>query len=170
MPTGIYERKLKSREQSKMCQEQAHMIGQKFDRLLVISYDEETSKQKRHDWYLCRCDCGVKKAVSGGRLRRGHTRSCGCLMREIARKFCSQVGENHPGYLHGLKSGLRKFRKIVRERDKVCQYHDGEHEGRFESHHLDGDKYNHDPKNGALLCMKHHHVVTKNDNVWRPGC
>ena len=31
--------------------------------------------------WLCQCDCGNEKTVSGRYLRRGKTRSCGCLPR-----------------------------------------------------------------------------------------
>ena len=69
-------------------------------------------------------------------------------------------------YCHGFKAEQNKFRETVRERDKVCQ-HDGEHKGRLSVHHLDGDKYNNDPKNGALLCRRRHKIVTINNNVWK---
>jgi hypothetical protein len=29
--------------------------------------------------WICRCDCGMEVAVPGIRLRRGMTKSCGCL-------------------------------------------------------------------------------------------
>jgi len=32
--------------------------------------------------YLCRCQCGVEKIITGTNLRRGNTKSCGCLRRE----------------------------------------------------------------------------------------
>ena len=32
--------------------------------------------------WLCKCDCGGLEEVVGSDLRRGHTRSCGCVQRE----------------------------------------------------------------------------------------
>ena len=32
--------------------------------------------------WLCRCECGTEKSADGDKLRSGHTRSCGCLMRK----------------------------------------------------------------------------------------
>ena len=32
--------------------------------------------------WLCQCDCGVRRTISGDRLRRGETQSCGCFRRE----------------------------------------------------------------------------------------
>lgn len=49
--------------------------GCRFARLVVVEY--ESSKV-----VLVRCDCGAERSVEAGSLRRGHTRSCGCLRRE----------------------------------------------------------------------------------------
>ena len=35
--------------------------------------------------WLCRCNCGNEIIVPGRRLRKGQTRSCGCLRREMTR-------------------------------------------------------------------------------------
>ncbi len=145
-------------------QEQPEMIDQRFGQLLVLSYDEETSK--RSDRYLCRCDCDEEKVIGGNSLRRRHTESCGCLQREWASKVC-RSGKNHPNCSHGFRVGFKKFRKTVRERDKACQ-HRGEHKGPLEARHLDGNHDNNDPKNGALLCKRHHGIVRANGNTWRP--
>jgi len=48
------------------------ITGQKFGKLLVIS--------RSNSLWNCICDCGNKISVaSGSSLRKGHTRSCGCL-------------------------------------------------------------------------------------------
>ena len=132
------------------------------------------SKQKKRDYYLVRCICDKEKIVSGLRLRNGNTRSCGCLMREINRKNCkilgkNNVGENNNNYLDGLSVDQRGFRKIVHERDKVCQYDNSSKcKGRLEARHLDDDRYNNNSKNGSLLCQRHHTIVMKGFNIWRP--
>ena len=33
-------------------------------------------------WYNCRCSCGNKKQIRRDYLLNGHTRSCGCLVKE----------------------------------------------------------------------------------------
>lgn len=57
------------------------MIGKRFGKLTVIS---ESNKDKRGEcFWICRCDCGNTKTVSGYKLRSGNTSSCGCLQKEI---------------------------------------------------------------------------------------
>lgn len=170
MTSGIYERPLRGSKQS-------DMIGRKFGRLTVLSYDAEISKQRSRDCYRVQCKCGEKKTVRGAHLRNGLTRSCGCLVREFYKKLGKQkrFGENSPNYSHGIYAERNKFRKIIRERDVVCQICGMtdeesliEYSRRLATHHLDGNESNDDPKNGALLCQKCHGIVTRNSNVWRP--
>ncbi len=57
------------------------MIGQRFGRLEIVSYSHKTNKG--HYW-LCLCDCGVRKLVRYDHLRKRKTKSCGCLYRTQA--------------------------------------------------------------------------------------
>ena len=56
-----------------------NLVGNKYGRLTVKSRAE--SNTRRTKW-LCLCDCGNEKVVSGENLMSGHTKSCGCLLRE----------------------------------------------------------------------------------------
>ena len=56
------------------------MIGTKFNRLTVCAPAEKRGKRYLA---LCTCDCGRQTHVDVSKLRSGHTRSCGCLQREI---------------------------------------------------------------------------------------
>lgn len=49
--------------------------GQRFSRLRVLYYEGLTK-------WVCRCDCGKKKAVLAASLKKGNTKSCGCLHKE----------------------------------------------------------------------------------------
>lgn len=65
------------------------MIGRRFHRLLVLSRaPSKQSGSSRASRWLCRCDCGTEKVIGAHELRREATRSCGCLMREAAKKTC----------------------------------------------------------------------------------
>jgi hypothetical protein len=54
-----------------------NLIGQKFGRLTVIAF-AGIAKCGQSSWE-CLCDCGNKKIVKSDHLRRGNTKSCGCL-------------------------------------------------------------------------------------------
>lgn len=57
--------------------------GKRFGRLLVL----RRSALKRIDAsWDCICSCGATTTVSGFKLRSGHTKSCGCLGREIQKR------------------------------------------------------------------------------------
>lgn len=61
-------------------QNRIDLSGQRFGRLIVFSYHGST--QKKALW-ICACDCGGMKIVRSETLRRGLTRSCGCLRKEV---------------------------------------------------------------------------------------
>ena len=58
------------------------LAGQVFGRLTVLSFSDHGNEPGRAHW-LCRCECGVEKAVSGKSLRRGLSLSCGCRKSEV---------------------------------------------------------------------------------------
>lgn len=57
------------------------LSNKKFNRLTVV--DRAANIGKRTAWN-CVCECGNKLAVMSNHLTNGHTKSCGCLQREIA--------------------------------------------------------------------------------------
>ena len=63
------------------------LTGKSFGRLTVVSRAENT-KAGQAKW-LCKCDCGRTKVVSGYHLRGGHIASCGCYQKERASE-CSK--------------------------------------------------------------------------------
>lgn len=58
--------------------------GQRFGRLLVIEMAPQI-KKKQVLW-KCKCDCGNEVIVNRRELKAGHTKSCGCLHKELLRK------------------------------------------------------------------------------------
>lgn len=56
--------------------------GERFGRLVALSVDKTFGGLR---YWLCRCDCGTSKVIVGVSLRRGHTKSCGCLSIERLR-------------------------------------------------------------------------------------
>lgn len=55
-----------------------NIIGQRFNRLIVIKDDGTRSSKGEIKW-LCQCDCGKLYHALGYSLRNGRTKSCGCL-------------------------------------------------------------------------------------------
>lgn len=53
------------------------ILGERFGRLVAVRRPTNARAQ-----WECVCDCGQTKLVRGGSLRRGLTRSCGCLHNE----------------------------------------------------------------------------------------
>lgn len=59
-----------------------NLQGQRFSRLEVLGFK---GREKLHSHWFCRCDCGKVVIVSSNVLRRGTTKSCGCLLDESRR-------------------------------------------------------------------------------------
>jgi hypothetical protein len=56
------------------------LIGQRFERLLVIKQDGRN--RSNQILWLCLCDCGKEIKVTSGDLKSKHTKSCGCFSKE----------------------------------------------------------------------------------------
>lgn len=54
--------------------------GKRFGRLEVLKRTESKSKETL---WLCKCDCGNYSKVFSSNLLKGHTKSCGCLKKEV---------------------------------------------------------------------------------------
>lgn len=75
-----------------------NLIGKKFGRLLVLEEVPIRTKQGSIKW-ACKCDCGNKREVLGTNLKKGYTKSCGCLSKEVASDTHTTHGLcNHPLY------------------------------------------------------------------------
>ena len=72
--------------------------GLRFGRWTVV---EKAGKTKdNHQMWLCRCDCGVTRDVTGKDLRVGKSRSCGCISKEIFQDVVSTHNlHSHPLYV-----------------------------------------------------------------------
>ena len=63
----------------KMIDETGNIYGK-----LTVLYKIENSggAGKKIKWH-CKCECGNEKDIDGGSLRRGLTKSCGCLQKNF---------------------------------------------------------------------------------------
>ena len=57
------------------------LTGQRFGMLTAIERTEETNGS--HKLWICKCDCGKYTKVPINFLKSGHTKSCGCLRKDV---------------------------------------------------------------------------------------
>lgn len=71
-----------------------HLIdlhGKRFGRLMV---EKISGKQGCETTWECLCDCGNRTIVTGGNLRSGRTKSCGCILKETSRNRMLRHGHS----------------------------------------------------------------------------
>lgn len=69
-----------------------NLQGQRFGRLTVL---KDSGKRTRGNViWVCLCSCGKVREALASHLKRRHTRSCGCLQRELASKRFATHGES----------------------------------------------------------------------------
>ena len=66
--------------------------GLRFGRLVAIEPIKGARKDNKILWF-CECDCGKTTVVKSTDLKRGHTKSCGCLQIEAAKTIRNIAGE-----------------------------------------------------------------------------
>lgn len=58
------------------------MLERDFDRWRVLRRHTSTTSGRHVQW-ICQCACGTIRTVTGGSLRSGNSRSCGCLQKDL---------------------------------------------------------------------------------------
>ena len=72
------------------------MTGQVFTRLTVLK--RVANRSGKAAW-LCKCECGNETVKQGTLMRRGDSRSCGCLARELSvARFTTHGMKQSPEY------------------------------------------------------------------------
>lgn len=76
--------------------------GKKFNRITAIKF---VGVNKHHfAIFLCRCECGTKKILSGVSLRSGSVKSCGCLPKNT---FKNEAGKRYGRWLVISFAGIK---------------------------------------------------------------
>lgn len=152
------------------------LVGLRFGRLLVLDRFFKNSKAV----LKCLCDCGKIIETRPDRLKRGKTKSCGCLARELSiERGKLNSKENHPCWRHDwsekerLESQnrshnpkLKDWRLSVYSRDNYsCQICKDNKGGNLIAHHLESWSSNKelrfDLENGITLCENCHNRFHK---------
>lgn len=79
------------------------LTGQKVGRLDVIAPHRKEGVEKL--FYECRCECGNTRIVGAQNLRRGMTKSCGCLQKERTRQASLKHGVSRTS-IHNVWSSM----------------------------------------------------------------
>ena len=87
----------------KPAQNRIDISGKRFGKLVVTEAKEHRNKQIA---WLCKCDCGNEVVVRGSQLRRGRTKSCGCLRKE--RNNWTGHGEISGSYWFSIKTHAKQ--------------------------------------------------------------
>jgi hypothetical protein len=100
-----------------------NLVGKKFNRLTVMEY-VRTDKHYNSYW-LCKCDCGNEVVITAGRLRTGHSKSCGCYMRERSKELCIKRNTTHgksKSRLYSIWTGMKRRCFNVNDSDYIRWY------------------------------------------------
>lgn len=96
------------------------ITGQRFGRLVALSYDH-TNSSKKAVW-KCLCDCGNYHYVTAKDLRSGNTKSCGCSKVERARQM-KYKDDRCKDRLYGVWTTMIK--RCYNEHCKTYKYYGG---------------------------------------------
>ena len=82
------------------------VTGMTFGRWTVLEKSNKKRKNSRNTYWTCRCICGTVKDVLGPELIGGHSKSCGCLTKDIHTKTDEQVAVTclHKNYRAGARN------------------------------------------------------------------
>lgn len=96
-------------------------VGNKYGRLFVTS-DAGCDKFGNKQW-RCICDCGNAKVIIGTNLRKGLTKSCGCLHKEIAKEEGKKTAKHGMTRTKTYKSWIAMVRRCTKPTDQAWKYY-----------------------------------------------
>lgn len=90
-----------------------NLIGKKFGRWEVLSRDLSIAgKAGKHVKWLCKCECGVERSVSGVCLTQNNSYSCGCLQRELVTSRNTKHGLYGTKVYENYISSIKRARRL----------------------------------------------------------
>jgi hypothetical protein len=83
------------------------LSGVRFGRLMAR---RRAPALGRNGAWHCICDCGAETIVRTDNLKRGTTRSCGCLARDVWRELARKLRPKNPPQIKHGQFGTRLYR------------------------------------------------------------
>lgn len=155
------------------------LTGQTFGRWSVVSY---WGKKKETLYWNCVCSCSNKtnRVVAGGSLKRGISKSCGCLIREAARNKLKDLTNKRYGRLtvvsfNGRKNGMSYWNCVCDCKNELIVIGDNLRTGNTKSCGCYNDEKIHETleiagnKYGKLKVIKFYEM-RKGESFWLCVC
>ncbi|MCO6407335.1 hypothetical protein [Hoeflea alexandrii] len=73
------------------------LTGQSFGNWIVLEFAGAEPPKHKAKWF-CQCVCGARKVVPADSLKRGKSKSCGCLTNTMRIKSCQRHGHTSIGF------------------------------------------------------------------------
>lgn len=70
-----------------------NLKGKKFNKLQVI--ERVIKENNKQTYWKCICECGNTTIVTSAHLKNGHTKSCGCLQKEVVKNMMTTHNLTH---------------------------------------------------------------------------
>ncbi len=152
------------------------ITGHIFSRLTVEGRAGRTTDG--HIAWQCKCVCGARCVVSGKNLRKGHTRSCGCLAIGLAKSRRGELHQNWKGGRHKDDRGYIRVHAKHSLSDSVMEHRHimATHLGRplvpgEEVHHRNGIRHDNRIENLQLFAKQHGSGQSVEDLIiWAEEC
>jgi hypothetical protein len=82
------------------------LTGARFGRLVAVARAPRDGNSKGQ--WLCHCDCGATAIVRGHALRKGLTKSCGCLNQETRVRLKTKHGMHDTPEYHAWEAAIQR--------------------------------------------------------------
>ena len=92
--------------------------GERVEKLILLSVNEELSKQKKRQYGLFQCDCGNTKTLRVGHVTSLSTKSCGCSKLEEIQKY-NQTKNLNNQFEIGKTYGYLTYIQALNESNKA---------------------------------------------------
>lgn len=73
------------------------LTGIRYGKLTVIKRADFNNQRNQVMW-VCQCDCGNQTTTTGNNLKNGHTKSCGCAVRDYHNRRHNSGAKSHGLY------------------------------------------------------------------------